>query len=52
MTTPLPVIEIDIPIPEEAGDEIDLVDYFSDFICDDIGELGGDLLPAGGRIKT
>jgi len=46
MTKPLPVIEIDIPTPEEEGDEIDLVDYFSDFICDGMGELGGELLPA------
>lgn len=46
MTTSLPVIEISIPTPGEEGDEIDLVDYFSDFICDDMGELGGELLPA------
>lgn len=46
MTTSLPVIEIDIPVPEDKGDEIDLINYFSDFISDEMGELGGELLPA------
>ena len=46
MTSLLPAIEIDIPVPLEDGDEIDLVDYFSGFISDDMGELNGELLPA------
>lgn len=46
MTTQTPFVEIDIPVPEEDGDEIDLVDYFSNFISNDMGELNGDLLVA------
>lgn len=38
-------IEIEIPASDD-GEEIDLVEYFSQFIVDSQGDLGGDLIPA------